>query len=310
MSKIAGLRKLDWLSLTHKDYASPSEVFEFLNIPFIPVPGGRYGYTKMMLAEEGGVAVMWDGVTKNMGVHVQISGQGCLMLEQLEGFESWEAWLKNRLEKEASFTRLDLAIDDVSASIPFEAVHSQLESGLAMTRTKNGSYQVKWDEKHRYQTLYVGKRGGATMMRCYDKGLQLGQDKSWLRFEFEHRHEKANAVAKLLSDEGWDAATGVSRSFIEFKDEKHKTTDRSRQRPARWWVDLIDASKYRVVIDRDRETSLVKAYAWLERQAAPIIATLTEHEGGDTSWMTELAVEGKKRCKAKHARMLREGMDL
>jgi len=309
MDRVSGLRKLDYLSFTLKEYTSPYGVFDELGTELIPVPYGRFGYRKMSLARDGGISVMWDGAVKNMGVHVQISGKGCELVEHQESFDSWQAWIDRWFGKGAKVSRIDLAIDDISGAIPFQTVYDQVRSRTAVMRTRKGGHRLEWDAKHEYQTLYVGERKSDTLMRCYDKGLQLGGDTSWLRFEFEYKSKRADAVAHLLVEKGWDAAIGAGRSFIEFKDPSHITSDRTRQRPADWWVDLLNASKHVVRVERNQDTSLTKAYGWLRRQGAPVIATLIEHEGGDLSWIAELAKEGKARWKERHRKMLREGMN-
>lgn len=304
-----GLRKLDYLSFTLKEYTSPLSVIDAIGIELVPLPYGRFGYQRMSVAPEGGISVMWDAVLEGMGVHVQISGKGCNLIEHQETFDSWQAWIGRWFAKGAKVGRIDLAIDDVSGAIEFETVYNQVRSRTALMRTKKGGHRVQWDAKDEYQTLYVGERKSETMLRVYDKGLQLGGETSWLRFVFEYKKRRADAIARLLVEEGWDAAIGAGRAFIEFKGPGHITSDRSRQRPADWWVDLMAASKHFVRLERDQETSLMKSYLWLRSQGGPVIAALLEHEGGDLGWVVDLAKDGKSRWKERHRRMLREGME-
>lgn len=213
----SGLRKLDHLSFTIGDSTSPAVILEQLRFKFTELGYGRHRYRNGAQANAGGLNVFWDGVTEGMGTHVQISGEGCRLVEAQPWFTSWREFIGGWIERGAKFARVD---------------------------------------------------------------------------------------------EGWDAAIGVARSFIEFKDESHVTTDRSRQRPAEWWVQLIDASKHVLKISREANASLLRAWQWLKRQAAPVLAVLLEHEGGDISWFLEMAKEGKpKKWTERHRKMLMgEGM--
>ncbi len=261
-------------------------------------------YRSSAVALAGNVRVYWDGAVEGMGVHVQMSGEGCRLIESQKGFAAWREWIGFWLDHGAKVARIDIAVDDESGDISFETVHEQVKSRTAVMRAQNFTLIESTSRKGTFQTLNVGRRSSQSFMRCYDKGMEQCQDKSWLRFEFEYKGDRAQGVARLLVDEGWDAAVGVARSVIEFKDPSHKTTDRTRQRPADWWVSLIDASKHVLRTSKDSHDSLVKAYCWLRRQAAPIIAVLVEHQGRDLSWVLDLAAEGRPKWNERHLRML------
>ena len=209
-----------------------------------------------------------------------------------------------------NFARIDLALDDESGAIAFSTVHDQVRTRTAMMRSQYTQLTETTNKKGVFQTLYVGRRTSESMMRCYDKGMQQGENRSWLRFEFEYKGKRADAVARLLVDEGWDKAVGVARSFIEFKDETHVTANKTEQRPADWWVALIDASKHVLRISREAHESLIKSWSWLRRQVAPMLGVMMEHQVGDLSWFLELADEGRTRWNERHRRLLQSEGEL
>ncbi len=304
-------RKLDYLSFTLPRVNSPYEVYPLLGLQFEERGFGLNRYKNSAQAVAGGAMVLWEGCVPGMGVHVQISGQGLRLIEAQDGFPGWQTWVGIWLDKGAKFARFDMAFDDLGGRIAFETVVSQLRTRTAVTRAHGFQVIENVDyDKGTANTLYVGKRTSETLMRCYDKGMQLGEDHSWLRFEFEYKKKRADAIARIFVDFGWDLAAGVARSFIEFKDETHITTDRSRQRPAEWWVELIDASKHILRISKDAHSSLIKSWSWLKRQVAPVIGVMMEHEGGDISWVCELADEGRRRFHERHYQMLRDNGEL
>jgi phage replication initiation protein len=301
---IPALRKLDYLSFTLPDGTSHSEIFSLLNLKFQELGFGRYRYKQSAVASAGGVSVYWDGAVTGMGVHVQISGTGCRILESLPEFCSWRDYIKEWLGRGAKCSRIDIALDDESGAIAFQTVHDQVRTRTAVMRSSYSQLMESTTKKGTFQTLYVGRRSSETVMRCYDKGMQKGEGSSWLRFEFEYKGKRADALARLLVDEGWDKAVGVARSFIEFKDETHITVNRTDQRPADWWVQLISASKHVLCVSREAHESLVKSWSWLRRQVAPMLGVMMEHEVGDLSWFLDLVDDGRARFNERHRRLL------
>jgi DNA relaxase NicK len=298
-------RKLDYLSFTLGDLTSPHEILSFIGLKFEQREYGLHRYRRSAWSLSEGVIVLWDGPVDGMGVHVQISGTGCRLIEAMENFPGWREYVGSWLALKAKCVRLDIALDDVGGGIAFETVHQQVKTNTAVMRAHGHRLIEDVKRKGTFHTLYVGGRKSETYMRCYDKGMQLGEGRSWLRFEFEYKKDRAHAMAELFVNEGWDAAVGCARSFIEFKDETHVTTDRTRQRAADWWVALIDASKHRLQIAKQAHASLIKSWAWLKRQVAPILGVMLEHEAGDIAWLCELADEGKSRWHERHFQMLR-----
>lgn len=305
MSDSSGIRIVDYLSFTVKDCTSPERIIEKLGLKFLTLGYGRFGYKAAAIAESGGVNVYWDGFKDEMGVHVQISGKGCRLVEAMPGFTSWQEYIGGWFDDGAKVKRIDLAIDDESATVEFETVKEAVVNRTAVCRADYCELRESRNKRGIFQTLYVGRRTSETMMRCYDKGMQLGEGRSWLRFEFEYKGERADAVARVLAYKGWDAAIGVARSFIEFKDETHKTTDRTRQRAATWWVNLINASKHVLRITKQVNANVAKMFGWLMKQVSPSIATLMEIEGGSIEWILDLVKEGQQKLKDKHRLMIR-----
>lgn len=276
-----------------------------LGLEFESLGYGMYRYRQGATAAGRAVQVFWEGCTEEMGVHVQVSGEGCRLLEAQEGFTGWPEQFAEWLEQGASFTRVDIALDDTSGTITMDTVRDAL-----IHRDYTSTSRTGWREMHDHlpdrtcSTIYVGKRSGATMMRCYDKGMQLKQGRSWLRFEFEYQAKRAQAIAETLAKEGWDRAVGAVRAFIEFKDPDHDTSDRSRRRAASWWGALVVASKHRLAVVQEACTSLVKLWAHVQKQWKRTAYVLLEAHGGDISWFLDLAEKGRKDLGDRHRHLL------
>ena len=174
-SCIPAVRKLDYLRFTLHDLTSPYETMRELGLEFKERGFGLYRYRQSAVSACGTVMVLWDGPVEGMGVHVQVSGEGCRTLEGMEGFPGWREWVKTWIERKAGFSRFDAAVDDVGGHIAFETVTSQVKNRVAVMRATSHKVIEETNRKGTFQTLYVGKRTSQTMMRCYDKGMQLGE---------------------------------------------------------------------------------------------------------------------------------------
>lgn len=302
---ISGSRGIDYLAISIPDY-TPQQVMELLSFPFRGLKHGRNRFRQGATCDNG-VSVYWENVNDAFdGVHLVLSGSGCRAVESSEGFTTWAAWLSGWIERGARFTRVDVALDDLSGSVKLSEVKAQLVDGVAMCRANRES--LACHEKmtpHGFAgTVEIGSRSSETFLRVYDKGLQSGGDRSYLRFEFEFKGKRADALARLLAADRWDEAVGSFRSWIEFKDPSHETSDVTRRRAASWWVALVSASKHVLTVGAARIQSLERTAAWIERQVVAAMAKLTIADGGSVDWIYGAIAEGRKRLSAYDWRLL------
>lgn len=300
-----GIRHIDYVRFTLKEADSPQAIMAELGLEFTALGHGRYRYREGFAAVGRAVQVFYEGSQEGMGVHVQISGEGCRILESLPSFTNWRDRLRQWHDLGATFTRVDLAIDDHSGMVTVDRVRESLNRRDYASRSRTG-----WREIHDHRptgvcsTLYVGKRAGGTMMRCYDKAAQMGEAGPWVRFEFEFQAKRAHALAETFMNEGWDKAVGAIRSFIEFKDPNHETSDVTRRRAAKWWDTLISASKHRLLVAKHGCTSVVKLWAHVQRQWKRTACVMLEANGGDLSWFLDLADKGRQNLGDRHRILL------
>lgn len=296
-----GTRILDYLSFTVLDCTVLEDVLLRLGLPMVGLEYGRYRYKRSFVSETPGVSVYYDGTADGMGIHVQISGQGLRWLESMPSFVCWIEWLKEWSDLAPKFTRIDIALDELSGRVGFDHVLAHMESGSIATRAQ--SYQVtRGYGRKTGATLYLGSRSSEAMMRCYDKGAERGGS-SYLRFEFEFKGERADMVARLLMSSGWDAVVGHCRSVCEFKELGQKDKCITRQRAASWWEELVSASK--VVLNKAAVAveSVARLYGWLKKQVSQSLAVLIEIDGGAIDSLYELAIEGRDKWRDKHKRL-------
>lgn len=142
---------------------------------------GWNGYTMSAALGDFGF-IAWGGKHQRATIHVEINGTGCGIVEDWAGL----AALGNAID--ARITRVDLAHDDFLGKVcSIEQVLAWYEAGgfNAGGRSPKLKRAGDWDALTDGRTVYIGTRGNK-LLRCYEKGKQLGRtDSTWLRVELE-----------------------------------------------------------------------------------------------------------------------------
>ena len=127
---------------------------------------------------------------------ISLTGTGCKLAD-----DGWEFRLKHFLENvavDAKISRIDLAHDDLEGQYSSFDWANQMETNNAfvLPKTRNrpactiaGEYK-HGDPNNKGLTLYVGSRRNGKLIRCYEKGKELGNPNSlWFRSELEIRSD-------------------------------------------------------------------------------------------------------------------------
>jgi hypothetical protein len=118
------------------------------------------------------------------------------------------------------------------------------------------------------ETIYIGSPRSQTLLRIYDKRLELQakEQEDWqdygIRWELELKKDRAQVCGQALS-------------FLEEAD----------------WLEFKEAQ------------TLAMVKLWVSRSIAPTLAMCVEHPGGQ-AWLEDVLVVGKCRLKEKHRRLL------
>ncbi len=136
---------------------------------------------------------------QNNTVFVGITGSGCKLASG--GFEKRLYHFLANAPK-ARITRIDLAHDDIKGNYSSFEIANQKESelGFMLPKARNrpavtihGEFKHN-DPSNKGLTLNVGSRKNGKVIRCYEKGKQLGDKQSvWFRSELEI-HNKARLI--------------------------------------------------------------------------------------------------------------------
>jgi DNA relaxase NicK len=194
-----------------------------------------------------------------------------------EGFSDQDI-CKSLLEREGTFSRLDLAVtqwdepDMVTlADMQRYFKEGKIKSPLVQRGGKLVS-SMDLDGELYPETFYVGdlkKRGDKGLFRAYDKGHELDISRFlMIRLELEERKGNANADAKRIAE--GNSVGSVFRSRFDIEDEKFQK--------------IINAPSAKIQrgTAKEREDEMSedeKRWKWLIEQVAPTLRKAIEKEG-------------------------------
>lgn len=142
---------------------------------------GWNGYMQSARLGEFGI-IAWGG--RHQRSTVEINGTGCARIQDWRGLAAWG----NALE--AKISRIDLAHDDIEGHVcNIEQILAWYHANGLNCGGRNGKlkHAGDWTDGTDGRTLYIGTRAHK-LLRCYEKGKQLGHpDSPWCRVELELR---------------------------------------------------------------------------------------------------------------------------
>lgn len=173
------------------------------------LPGkGRYGYEVSMRDKQTGAIVLFPHMKRHdMGIHIDMPGQACAEVCGLH-------LLKELLEMDATFSRVDATLDVHAGGMSIEALRREVTDGKAITKAQSHQYVLS----NMGETLYIGSVTSDKRLRIYDKAAERGIDADWKRIELQARGDSADALGQYLGIEGLAGIPRVIRAFCDFSD--------------------------------------------------------------------------------------------
>lgn len=308
---------IDWLAFTLPK-AEVADVIAMIGGDWFQSESGFRGYPVAQLMTEGktGVGKLGTGAPRNSKeVHVDLSA-GIVSQWDETKVKTVLAWI---FAQKGHVTRIDVALDDREASVAVETVRLAVEAGQVVSRSKQ--FKVIQASNHREgvrtgETLYFGSRESQTMLRVYDKRLELqakGRDDAGLygvRWELEFKQDRAQACAKALltlDPEDWRAfLVGVLRSYVDFRETTREAESYEKYRAPLldWWKSLTEGfMRCRLVVERIQQR-LDDVAAWLANAISPMLAVVVACRGDQ--FLFEMIYAGTKRWTQKHFALLKQ----
>ena len=280
---------IDWLSFTVK-LGDPLEVIEKVGLSgldFQLVESARYGYNRNYTVD-GLINVMFSDKRSDMGVHVEMTGQGVRKYETLmevSGFTWWQVF--EYLRSFVNFSRIDLALDEYEGLVDFNDIIGKINRGEHVGRCR--TFKViagrNSNGEHIGTTIYMGSNKSDIMLRVYEKnyerqqkGYEVDAD-IWNRWELVLKHEKANDFVTQLVENGCSYGglfKSILADLIRFVEPSATDSNKRRWEKSPWWEKFLEGIEPLQLKGKEYQPTLAKTLSWVEKSTLTAIKGLSE----------------------------------
>jgi phage replication initiation protein len=310
-----GLRALiDWVAFTFtREDFTVENICDLLNVnyaDFIQVNGKMMGYNSHIYYS--GITIHYGG-NKGMGIHVEISGQGCRHYENGNGKygRPWDELFMDILDFKGHFTRIDVAIDDTKGYFRIPRVVGQIKKGRLVSKFKWAKVIENiriLDGKVCGTTIYYGRPSSSIQIRMYEKDHERrmnGKDVSqkitcWNRTEIQARDERAHAIARLIVSGQYPLGhliSGILREYLRFVNQSDSDTNKWRWPISPWWDTFTQGVQNLSLSLVAPDMTIEKKATWLFSQTSKTLAQVWFAFENDPDMFMKLVEEGYLRMK-------------
>lgn len=315
---------VDWVQVTFPNAHDVQQISQILRLPdedFRESSTGGLGYRRKRRL--GHIAMYSDG-QPGMGIHVEMSGQGCREYENMDSALNWRDFVRTCFEHEAKFSRMDAAIDEIryNDDKPYFRVSTlfrKVRDGCVESRFKKGkrveSFLVN-DGTSLGETLYFGREQSDLQIRFYEKDLErLNAGKEledgiscWNRSELQCRRDRAQALALHLlnTDDFGKVVAGVLKNNINFLVRNPGDSNRRRWKTCKWWDDFLgDVEPLKLTFIAPDKT-IERSRSWIDKQVSPTLGMLFYAAEGDMDLIVDILNDGMDRLTDQQVQMADE----
>lgn len=299
---------IDWFAWTLK-VTDPDEALHLSgldSLPFAPASGGVMGYKKSKRC--GNITIYYDG-SEGMGCHVSMSGQGCRQFEAYKAHNAcWYRLFVQLSSVGASFTRIDLAVDNVDGGLDLDLLEKSIDEKQVRSRFKSGHKHINFSftdtpsKKDEGRTIYLGSPQSRLKIRFYDKAAQYDINSHWVRCEIQCMAERATEAVKHLMKGVPPGPLAVSVLNNYFAPINLDNSNKSRCSVQQWWSEwLITTDKLRLTTAKAMKY-VQESMDYLKRQYSPTLAMCRKFLGTIpfNDFIHDLLQDGKERLTRKH----------
>lgn len=262
----------DWLSFTSKIH-SPEDLIAALGLPlevWTETKGAR-GYRDRKYFSC--ISIHYNG-RDDMGVWVEMSGQGCRTFESLSTV-GWEGLFRFIRSTGLKITRLDVAYDDHTGILDIGDIVQDTQCGMFVS--KSNYWETLMSSKG--TSVQIGSPQSRVLIRIYDKAAERGKpDEHWIRVELQLRDDRAIMFSAIPLPIG-EAFAGVLLNYLRYI---LPATDENKWRwpMTPYWEALIeDAQRISIYRTPGMEYNEERCKQYVVNQAGNAIAALIEIYG-------------------------------
>ena len=295
----------DWVSISSK-CCSVQNFIELLGMdnPSIVWTNtyGFYGYKDRMYF--GGISIHYNGHNEDMGVLLELSGQGCRTFEE-HGHGDYQQLFNLVIDEpeDCRITRLDVAYDDFNQKLDLDTISSQLFNDTYVCNSGKFNVQHGTDG----YSCDIGRKSSNTYLRIYDKKQEQGKDDilHWIRFELQLRAENAFSFISASSGNIGHKFFAYVNKFIRFVDPSETDSNKRRWDMSEWWRNFIEhLEKFKTISKGEKDYGLYRLSKYIFEQAGNSIETYIEIKGFE-AFLKELA-ERTSTLKPHHIALINE----
>lgn len=291
---------IDWLSFTSK-IDSDSSIFDVLGLTGLKssfqLIYGFQGYRHRLYFD--GISIHYCH-SKNDGVWVEMSGQGCRNFETYSSISFTELFkiiLSNEDSGDYHTTRLDVAYDDFKRIIPLRKLSKQILDVHFVSKFNPKSCTVMQAAGRQGITCDLGSRKSDLKFRVYDKAFERGYFEeiekdgfSWTRWEAQLRDDRASSFMRYSLDSGVGRVfKGVVSNYFRTIDVNKSDSNKRRWKTSKWFLDFIgDVEKISLFTPCKTDYNLYKCERYVYTQAGNAVDTLIKIKGVDV-FLSELS---------------------
>lgn len=199
---------VDWVTFSGH-FSSFQEMIEFLGLKNSGLefkecsPKWFYKYS---MTYENHITLMLSQKEDYTFGCVNISGQGCRLIESFSCFSLPDLIRRVALLENFNFSRIDIAQDIIDDSFSIDTIVRAYKKGNFVCRSKFSNLMESVDDGIKGTSIYFGKKDSNCFINIYDKRAErkfLPEDMpNWTRVEVRLRAENANGFAnKIASDD-------------------------------------------------------------------------------------------------------------
>lgn len=262
----------DWLSFTSKHH-TPDELIDALGLSHVNWQEikGHKGYRDRKFFSH--ISIHYNG-RDDMGVWVEMSGQGCRAFETLSQ-TGWEGIFSFIRENGLKITRLDVAYDDHTGILDMPAMLDDTQCGMYIS--KSDYWETIISSKG--SSILIGSPQSRVLIRIYDKARERGiTDEHWIRVELQMRDDRAIQFNRIGMPIG-EAFAGVILNYLRYV-EPADDSNKWRWPMREYWENFVeDASRISIYQSPGMEYNEERLKNYVINQAGNAIAAAIEMYG-------------------------------
>ena len=224
----------DWLSFTSKTHA-PEDLIAALGLSSCPWQEikGAHGYRDRKYFSC--ISIHYNG-REDMGVWVEMSGQGCRTFETLSRV-GWDALFSFIDTNHLKITRLDVAFDDHSGILNIRDIVEDTQEGNFVS--KSDYWETVLSSKG--STVQIGSPQSKVLVRIYDKARErrCSEGTHWVRVEIQLRDDRAIQFTKIPMSIG-EAFSGVLLNYLRYVIPDDTDTNKWRWMMRPYWINMLE----------------------------------------------------------------------